>query len=85
MGNTTVTMLEFLEVDGVPYSTCKPLKCPEHAKPFCMELLNSMAARAQEYIIPEGRVTTNSVEGFHGLALKYRSKKGGPSTCTLYM
>ena len=34
-----------------------------------------MAARAQEYITPEGRVTTNSVEGFHGLALKYRSKR----------
>ena len=62
------------EVDGVPYSTCKPLKCPEHAEAF-LELLNSMAAHAQEYITPEGRVTTNSVEGLHGLALKYRSKR----------
>ena len=34
-----------------------------------------MAACAQEYITPEGRVITNSVEGFHGLALKYRSKR----------
>ena len=34
-----------------------------------------MAVRAQEYITPEGRVTTNSVEGFHGLALKYCSKR----------
>ena len=34
-----------------------------------------MAARAHEYITPQGRVTTKSVEGFHGLALKYRGKR----------
>ena len=34
-----------------------------------------MAKRPHEYITPEGRVTTNSIEGFHGLALKYHGKK----------
>ena len=34
-----------------------------------------MAKRPQEYVTPEGRVTTNSVEGFHGLVLKYRGKR----------
>ena len=34
-----------------------------------------MAKKPHEYIIPEGRCTTNSIEGFHGLALKYRGKR----------
>ena len=34
-----------------------------------------MAKRPQEYVTPEGRVTTNSIEGFLGLALKYRGKR----------
>jgi len=34
-----------------------------------------MAKRPQEYVTPQGRVTTNSIEGFHGLALKYHGKK----------
>ena len=35
----------------------------------------TMADKPQEYITPTGKVTTNSVEGFHGLALKYRGKR----------
>ena len=34
-----------------------------------------MADGAQEYITTAGKVTTNAVEGFHGLALKYRGKR----------
>ena len=34
-----------------------------------------MVARAHEHITPQGRVTTNSVEGFHSLALKYHGKR----------
>ena len=36
-----------------------------------------MAKRPQEYVIPNGKVTTNStsIEGFHSLALKYHGKK----------
>ena len=34
-----------------------------------------MAARPQDYVSDHGRLTTNTVEGFHGLALMYRSKR----------
>ena len=34
-----------------------------------------MASRPQEYVTHDGKVTTNSLEGFHGLALKYRGKR----------
>ena len=34
-----------------------------------------MANRPQDYVTPNGRMTTNSVEGFHGLALMYRGKQ----------
>ena len=39
------------------------------------KLLEGMADRPQEYVTPNGKMTTNSIEGFHGLALKYRSKR----------
>ena len=39
------------------------------------ELLECMAARPQDYVSLGGRMTTNSVEGFHGLALMYRDKR----------
>ena len=29
----------------------------------------------QDYVTPSGRMTTNTVEGFHGLALMYRGKQ----------
>ena len=34
-----------------------------------------MAGKPQEYITTTGKVTTNAVEGFHGLAPKYCSKR----------
>ena len=60
--------------DGNPYSTSKHLKCKEQSDAF-LHLLESMAKRPQEYATPEGRVTTNSIEGFHDLALKYYVKR----------
>ena len=40
-----------------------------------MILLDEMAAHPQDYVSEHGRVTTNTVEGFHGLALVYRGKQ----------
>ena len=60
--------------DGSPYSVKLPLTCPVQGRAF-KKLLEGMAGRPQEYVTPNGKVTTNSVEGFHGLALKYRSKR----------
>jgi len=34
-----------------------------------------MSARPQDYVSDHGRMTTNAVEGFHGLALVYRDKR----------
>jgi len=34
-----------------------------------------MADKPQDYITPPGKVTTNAVNGFHGLALKYCGKR----------
>ena len=34
-----------------------------------------MAAHPQDYMSDHGRLTTNTVEGFHGLALVYRDKR----------
>jgi len=34
-----------------------------------------MSARPQDYVSDRGRLTTNAVEGFHGLALLYRDKR----------
>ena len=34
-----------------------------------------MANRPQDYVTPNGRMTTNTVEGFHGLVLMYRGKQ----------
>lgn len=38
-------------------------------------LLEDMSARPQDYVSIHGRMTTNAVEGFHGLALMYRDKR----------
>ena len=48
--------------------------CETQAKKF-RELLENMAARPQDYVSLGGRMTTNTVEGFHGLALMYRDKR----------
>ena len=34
-----------------------------------------MASQPQDYISARGRMTTNAVGGFHGLALMYRDKR----------
>ena len=60
--------------DDKPYSTKSPLLCNTHSDAF-LKLLKTMADKPQEYITPTGKVTTNSVEGFRGLALKYRGKR----------
>ena len=59
---------------GSPYHTTKPLKCQEQDDAF-LHLLQEIAKQPQDYIMPNGRVTTNSIEGFHSLAQKYRGKK----------
>ncbi len=38
-------------------------------------LIHDMSARAQDYVSDHGRMTTNALEGFHGLALMYRDKR----------
>ena len=60
--------------DGSQYTTKSPLLCPVQSEAF-EELLKSMADKPQEYITTTGKVTTNAIEGFHGLALKYRGKR----------
>ena len=49
--------------------TRKSLKCTEQAKEF-LKYIENMASRPQEYVIHDGKGTTNNLEGFHGLALK---------------
>ena len=39
------------------------------------KLLKGMSDKPQQYIITAGQVTTNAVEGFHGLALKHHGKQ----------
>ena len=60
--------------DGTPYHTVKPLKCKVQSDAFLV-LFKKMSKRPQEYITPEGRITTNSIEVFHGLTLKYCRKR----------
>ena len=57
--------------DGSRYTTKSLLLCSVQSKAF-EELLKAMADKPQEYITSTGKVTTNAIEGFHGLALKYR-------------
>ena len=59
--------------DGSRYTTKSPLLCPVQFEAF-EDLLKAMTAKPQEYITTTGKVTTNAIEGFHGLALKYRGK-----------
>jgi len=51
-----------------------PLLCATHSDAF-LDLLKTMADKPQDYITPTGKVTTNAIEGFHGLALKYSGKR----------
>ena len=60
--------------DGSRYTIKSPLLCLVQSE-ASEELLKSMADKPQEYIITTGKVTTNSIEGFHGLAFKHRGKR----------
>ncbi|KAK3740422.1 hypothetical protein QZH41_013488 [Actinostola sp. cb2023] len=60
--------------DGKPYSTKHSFSCPAQLVAL-KDLLEKMAARADEYITIEGRMTTNVVEGYHSIALMYREKR----------
>ena len=59
--------------DSTPYSTkhCHRLACAEQAQAF-QELLQNMS---EEYVKSKGKLTTNSIEGLHGLELKYQNKR----------
>ena len=56
------------EVNDQPYKTKHRFTCEAQAEKF-HSILEDMAARPQDYISLGGRMTTNSVEGFRGLAL----------------
>ena len=60
--------------DGTQYTSDQKFTCKAQADGF-KALLDNMAARPQDYVSDRGRLTTNSVEGFHGLALLYRGKR----------
>ena len=63
------------EVNGQLYKTKHIFTCETQAKKLC-ELLENMAACPQDCVsLIGGCMTTNTVEGFHGLALMYRDKK----------
>lgn len=62
------------EKDGKPYHARNRFTCKAQAEGF-RELLETMSERPQDYITPSGRMTTNTVEGFHGLTLMYRDKR----------
>lgn len=60
--------------DGTSYSSKHRFSCQAQADGF-KSLLEGMASRPQDYVSARGRLTTNAVEGFHGLALMYRDKR----------
>ncbi len=60
--------------DGNPYQCKFGFTFKAQAEGF-KHLLEDMSARPQDYVSDRGRLTTNSVEGFHGLALVYRDKR----------
>ncbi len=69
-----VRTLSIQEKDGRAYHVKNGFSCKAQADGF-VELLQSMAEKPQDYVSPGGRMTTNSVEGFHGLSLMYRDKR----------
>ncbi len=60
--------------DGSPYKSKHRFTCQARVEGF-KKLLDEMAAYPQDYVSERGRLTTNTVEGFHGLALVYRDKR----------
>ena len=62
------------EKDGKPYHVNNGFTCKAQVDGF-LELLQSMAEKPQDYITSGGRMTTNTIDGFHGLSLMYRDKR----------
>ncbi len=60
--------------DGTPYRSKNYFTCKSQVAGFST-LLEEMSAYPQDYVSDHGRLTTNTVEGFHGLALVYRDKR----------
>ena len=64
--------------DGSPYKGKHKFTCLAQVDGF-KGLVEEMAACPQDYVSDyvsdHGRLTTNTVEGFHGLALIYRDKR----------
>lgn len=60
--------------DGTPYKSKHAFTCRAQSEEFKL-LFENMASRPQDYVSVHGRMTTNAVEGFHGLALMYRDKR----------
>ena len=59
--------------DGSPYRSKHTFTCMAQVDGL-KRLFEEMAAHPQDYVSERGRLTTNTVEGFHGLALLYRDK-----------
>ena len=51
-----------------------PTTCRAQVEDF-KDLIEDIATRPQDYVSLHGKRTTNTVEGFHGLALMYRDKR----------
>ena len=66
----TLTCMYFQEKYGEPYHSSHSFTCKAQADGF-EGLLKTMANKPQDYITPSGCMTTNTVKGFHGLALMY--------------
>ena len=62
------------ETDGKPYKVKNGFICKEQEEGF-IELLERMSQRPQDYVTTRGRMTTNAVEGLHGLALMYHDTR----------
>ena len=60
----------FIGFNGEPYQSKHGFTCKAQADKF-KDLLQQMASRPQDYVSLGGQMTTNAVEGFHGLALMY--------------
>ena len=62
------------DADGTPYKAEHGFTCQVQVAAF-KSLIEGMSAHPQHYVSDHGRLTTNTVEGFHGLALVYRDKR----------
>ena len=58
----------------MPYKAEHGFTCKAQVAGF-KSVIENIASHPQDYVSDRGRLTTNSVEGFHGLALVYRDKR----------